>query len=45
MPDPARDEILAAVRRYATAWAAGHTATILACYAEDIVLHWGGAHA
>jgi len=45
MPEPSRDQILAAVRRYADAWAAGDTATIFDCYADDIVLHWGGAHA
>jgi ketosteroid isomerase-like protein len=38
-------ETLAAVQRYAEAWAKGDTAAIVAGYADDIVLHWGGAHA
>lgn len=38
-------EVLDAVQRYARAWAAGDMAAIVACYADDVVLHWGGANA
>lgn len=37
--------ILDAVQRYATAWETGDMAAIVACYADDVVLHWGGANA
>ena len=33
---------LEVVRRYADAWAAGDAATVVASYADDIVLHWLG---
>jgi hypothetical protein len=33
---------LAVVRRYADAWAAGDTATVVGLYADDIVLHYFG---
>lgn len=32
------------VAAYAAAWTAGDVAAIAALYADDIVLHWGGAH-
>jgi len=39
------DPTLAAVRRYAAAWAAGDTAAIIACYGEGFTLHYGGSNA
>ncbi|MBL8773843.1 MAG: nuclear transport factor 2 family protein [Phenylobacterium sp.] len=40
-----RPDILGPVRAYAEAWSRGDTAAVVAGYADDIVLHWGGSHA
>jgi ketosteroid isomerase-like protein len=39
------ETILEAVTRYARAWAAGDLAGTVGAYSDDVVLHWGGAHA
>ena len=38
-------EIRGVIDRYADALLANDIATVLDCYAEDIVLHWNGRHA
>lgn len=39
----ARERNLAAVLRYADAWKRGDVAAIVACYHDDLTLHWFGA--
>jgi len=41
--DAARAENEAAVRRYCDAWKRGDVAEMLACYHDEIVLHWFGS--
>ncbi|MBL8559835.1 MAG: nuclear transport factor 2 family protein [Hyphomonadaceae bacterium] len=37
------EENFAVVSRYAAAWVAGDLATLVACYHDDLSLHYGGA--
>jgi uncharacterized protein len=39
----ARENNLAAVQRYADAWKRGDAAALIACYHDDLTLHWFGA--
>jgi ketosteroid isomerase-like protein len=43
--DAARAANGAAVRRYCDAWRRGDLATIVDCYADDVVVHWFGRNA
>ena len=38
-----QEQNLAVVRRYCDAWQRGDVAAIVACYHDDLVLHWFGA--
>jgi ketosteroid isomerase-like protein len=39
----ARERNLAVVQRYADAWKRGDAAAVVACYHDDLTLHWFGA--